>query len=679
MKKKIILIALILVFISLSLNTVIYADTDLQQEFLQASINGDRFMVELAIEAGVDVNATDQDGYTALMTTASHGDASLMEILIDNGANINHSANDGFTALMYATLSEVKAAIELLINNGANVNAKNNYNQTALIYASSTGNYEIVDLLINNDANINISEDNGNTPLILSSRSGNQEVVKKLLSEGAEFNTNNSGDTALINAAAFGHPEIVELLINHGADINHKNDEGKTALDWAKEQENDKSVEIIENFKNDEPDDYLTWDNIKVDYYEGSKMTSSLSVIDSYGEEKVLSSDPASEPKISPSGRFLSYIAPYGFEGIGELYLYDHFENKLETIVDTSDLSVEHTIEDFWWLDEDTIIFIERYAYGSMSIGGDLYKVNLEDNETSKVFSPEEPRRQVKDIELKEEEITMKIAEFDEDYIDYEIIEKTLESKATLSDNNEEVISEKAIGDMVLVEAGSKGGVTIDHNFYIGKYHVTQSEFEKVMGFNPSYFNDNDHSNLTGNSDYRPVEQVTWYDAVKYANKLSEREGLDKYYNISNIGYDDDHIVDATVTENEGANGYRLPTEDEHEYAARGGKNGNPTTYAGNDNLDEVGWYEENSHEANSDRSDKMGTMPAGEKESNELGIYDMSGNVFEWTNTELDSARVFCGGSWYHEAYGCEVSVSINVNPSASSEIIGFRLVRSL
>jgi len=236
--------------------------------------------------------------------------------------------------------------------------------------------------------------------------------------------------------------------------------------------------------------------------------------------------------------------------------------------------------------------------------------------------------------------------------------------------------------EMVFVESGTtstaNGSVTIDHDFYIGKYHVTQADFEEIMGFNPSYFNDDDHPDLTGNSVNRPVERVTWYDAVMYCNKLSEAEGLDKYYNISSVEYSGDRITDAIVTENKDANGYRLPTADEHEYAARGGKDGNATTYAGSDNLDEVGWYTSNSEAANSERSDNRGTMPAGEKEDNELGIYDMSGNVLEWTNTTSGSNRIVRGGSWYTNADYCEVSNSFTSNPSGSGVNVGFRLTRS-
>ena len=216
--------------------------------------------------------------------------------------------------------------------------------------------------------------------------------------------------------------------------------------------------------------------------------------------------------------------------------------------------------------------------------------------------------------------------------------------------------------EMITVSAGTAadGSTAINNDIEMGKYEVTQAEFNSVMGFNPSDFSG---SNL-------PVEQVTWYDAVMYCNKLSEVEGLDKYYNISGITYEGtegaSNITDATVTENTSANGYRLPTETEWEYATCGGTNGNSTTYAGSNNIDDVAWYDGNAGEE---------TNPVGEKQANELDIYDMSGNVWEWTNTPDGSKRVMRGGSWGNGAYYCKVVSRYNSNPSSSRNNLGFRL----
>ena len=266
-------------------------------------------------------------------------------------------------------------------------------------------------------------------------------------------------------------------------------------------------------------------------------------------------------------------------------------------------------------------------------------------------------------------------------------------------DNDKKITAVFNESEMVLVQAGTSSNyiiensdgeeehlsdITIEDDFYIDKYHVTQAEFEAIMGFNPSGFNDNDHPNLTGDTANRPVEQVSWYDAVMFCNKLSEVEGLDKYYNISNKEYDGDIIEYATVTENEGANGYRLPTAKEHEYAARGGKDGDATTYAGSDDLDKVGWYRENSDAANSFydglAGEGNGTMPVGKQGQNELGLYDMSGNVYDWTNTATGSRRSCRGGSWLNSTIYCEISNTGDFDPfNHRNNIIGFRLTRTV
>ena len=152
-------------------------------------------------------------------------------------------------------------------------------------------------------------------------------------------------------------------------------------------------------------------------------------------------------------------------------------------------------------------------------------------------------------------------------------------------------------------------------SFFMDKTEVTQAQYRKVMGNNPSHFSGCDEC---------PVESVSWHDANEYAKKV----------------------------------GKRLPTEAEWEYAARGGSTGSPTTYAGSNDLGALGWYSGNSGRK---------THPVGQKDPNELGLYDMSGNVWEWCSDRYDSdyyknspknnpkgpnsgaARVLRGGSWHY------------------------------
>lgn len=219
----------------------------------------------------------------------------------------------------------------------------------------------------------------------------------------------------------------------------------------------------------------------------------------------------------------------------------------------------------------------------------------------------------------------------------------------------------------ILVEAGTAGtsGITTTKSFYIHQFEVTQSQFLDLMLYNPSAFS----------GDNRPVENVTWYDAITYANKLSEKEGFDKFYNISNIIKTGVNITSATVTENSGAKGYRLPTENEWRYSAYGGKSSQNYDYAGSDISNDVAWTYEN----NTTNGESSGTKEIGRKAANELGIHDMSGNVHEWVQSVSLSEyfQGFRGGSWGNPPQVIQDNTNTTANPSAITIDIGFRLVR--
>ncbi len=184
-------------------------------------------------------------------------------------------------------------------------------------------------------------------------------------------------------------------------------------------------------------------------------------------------------------------------------------------------------------------------------------------------------------------------------------------------------------------------------SYYIGKYEVTQALWEAVMGENPSYFED---TNL-------PVENVSWEDCQKFIKKLNALTGIT----------------------------FRLPTEAEWEYAARGGNKSKGYKYSGSNTIGDVAWYYDNS----SSKTHQVGT-----KQANELGIYDMSGNVWEWcsdwygsnyyssssqtnpTGPTSGSNRVLRGGSWIINARSCRVSYRDGDTPSNRYNFYGFRLL---
>lgn len=199
--------------------------------------------------------------------------------------------------------------------------------------------------------------------------------------------------------------------------------------------------------------------------------------------------------------------------------------------------------------------------------------------------------------------------------------------------------------------------------FYICTHEVTQEEYEKIMGTNPSRCKG---KNLT-------VENVTWYDAIEYCNRRSIAEGYTPCYTE---GFE----------LNIGADGYRLPTETEWEYAASGGNKSLGYSFSGSDELDDVAWTLENS----GGKIHKVMT-----KTPNELGIYDMSGNVSEWCwdwfgvypsgKAGLDpegptdgDVRIVRGGSYNDKAYYKSSSFRDCKNPATASANVGFRVVRS-
>ena len=242
----------------------------------------------------------------------------------------------------------------------------------------------------------------------------------------------------------------------------------------------------------------------------------------------------------------------------------------------------------------------------------------------------------------------------------------TPQTHPTVSDNTISIPVKDGISiDMARVEAGTftmgataemkelydderpTHRVTLTNDYYIGKYEVTQALWQTVMGNNPSKFK----------GDNLPVEQVKWKDCQKFLSKLNRITGKM----------------------------FRLPTEAEWEYAARGGNKSRGYQYSGSNNLSDVAWYDNNSGNK---------THAVGTKQANELGIYDMSGNVYEWcqdwfgkynsssqvnpTGANSGSDRVFRGGSWISNAGNCRSSYRDYITLGGRDSYLGLRLVLS-
>lgn len=203
------------------------------------------------------------------------------------------------------------------------------------------------------------------------------------------------------------------------------------------------------------------------------------------------------------------------------------------------------------------------------------------------------------------------------------------------------------------------------NSFYIDDFVLTQEDWSGVMDYNPSHFQNG----------ALPVERVGWYDAVVFCNRKSQKDGLQPCYSING------ERVECDFT----ANGYRLPTEAEWEFAAMGGVKSKGYRYAGSDMLDEIAWYSENAGKT---------THPRGQKAANELGLYDMCGNVFEWcwdwfdkfdrdymdnpTGPAVGKMKVVRGNNWVNGKSTSDMSRRVHRGPYCKTHHQGFRIART-
>lgn len=228
------------------------------------------------------------------------------------------------------------------------------------------------------------------------------------------------------------------------------------------------------------------------------------------------------------------------------------------------------------------------------------------------------------------------------------------------------------------LDEGPAHRVEITYDFYMGVYEVTFQEYDIFC----DRTNRSKPDDRSWGRESRPVINVSWWDAIAYCNWLSEKESLPVAYDGEGNLLDGEGKI---TTNPSRVVGYRLPTEAEWEYAARGGNRSGGYMRAGSNNVSEVAWYKLNSQNK---------THEVGTKMPNELGLYDMSGNVWEWTgdwyefysssnetdpyNATVASYRVTRGGSWIDCMLGVRVSYRGSSLPTHATVNLGFRIART-
>lgn len=244
--------------------------------------------------------------------------------------------------------------------------------------------------------------------------------------------------------------------------------------------------------------------------------------------------------------------------------------------------------------------------------------------------------------------------------------------------------------EMVAVTGGAfedeNGYTQTISDFSIGQYEITYELWSTVYtwalenGYNFANAGVEGHDGSVGYdptlAKYEPVTMISWRDAVVWCNAYSEYRGLIPAYGYNGLIVKDSRgssiNVFYYVTPNPDANGYRLPTEEEWRFAANGGNNSNGYAYSGSNAIDDVAWYQDNSDGK---------TNNVGGKQSNELGLYDMSGNVGEWCSTLYShkmSAYYICGGNWDSSINTCSIFSSGYDYLASAKNHVGFRIAQN-
>ena len=643
-----------------------------------AALNPNPAVVELLLERGAEVNAEDAHGRRALHEAVLNPNPAVAAVLLDRGAEVDAADSGGRQALHWAALNPNPAVARLLLERGAGIAAQDDAGRTALHEAALNPNPAVAELLLDRGANVDAEDSNGRRALHVAALNPNPAVAGLLLEQGAEADAEDGGQaTPLMLAWLNSRSAVAARLLQGGATQSVLNDR-LLDVEW---MANATSAQLLAQVANALPSGLLTQDNCG---------RSPIHLVAHFAARNDI------DPRIAELDPLVSHA---------DIQRFDHFTAGFRALlergasvhaVDGTGNSVLHyavsgaakvaSASDgqafpsagIGLLQELRRLGADFRARGSAGLWPVHYAQPgraFESGANSRLASA---ISELFGISGNVDPATGSASGSFEPSLDScvligasadrtapaELLAGNGATPAGFQPNAAESWTNSLGMEFVKVSAGSfvmgspqdeeghgsderQHEVRISQGFWIGKYEVTQGEWEAVMGTNPSQF--------TECGPQCPVEEVAWYDVQEFIGRLNERE--------SGSGYV-----------------YRLPTEAEWEYAARAG-----TTGVRYGELDEVAWYS-----GNSDRK----THPVGEKRANAWGLHDMLGNVYEWTadwygeypsgavtdpqGPDAGSYRVLRGGGWFSFARSVRSANRFHYSPGSRSNRVGFRLVRT-